>query len=240
MHRSIEYQQNRGNKTHGKWTTLRDFNVLETELARNVHVAVKALCMEERTVKPKRRNAQSVLWRDTTQLCAVQRKFSEDWKKKRMSYWVSSQWSIPERERNRGEQPRSTLWNSQDPWHAKILVNGKLVFWLNLIHIQQVALTIFYLPSSWLMFDCCLIVVVSMVWDLASLMFFSYSSRSLKWLSTGASFVVATSCFKYMGYNTCLHFMITVLNLKLCFATDVLTERSGSLSEPGSIFSILI
>ena len=36
------------------------------------------------------------------------------------------------------------------------------------------------------------------------------------------------------------HFMIDVLNLKLCFATDVLTERSGSLSEPGSIFSILI
>ena len=48
--------------------------------------------------------------------------------------------------------------------------------------------------------------------------------------------MVATSCFKYMGYNTCFHFMIVVLNLKLCFATDVLTERSGSLSEPGSIF----
>ena len=29
--------------------------------------------------------------------------------------------------------------------------------------------------------------------------------------------------------------MIDVLNLKLCFATDVLTERLGSLSEPGSI-----
>ena len=29
--------------------------------------------------------------------------------------------------------------------------------------------------------------------------------------------------------------MIDVLNLKLCFATDVLTERSGSLSEPVSI-----
>ena len=52
--------------------------------------------------------------------------------------------------------------------------------------------------------------------------------------------MVVTSCFKYMGYNTCFHFMINVLNLKLCFATDVLTERSGSLSEPGSIFSILI
>ena len=52
--------------------------------------------------------------------------------------------------------------------------------------------------------------------------------------------MVATSYFKYMGYNTCFHFMIAVLNLKLCFATDVLTERSGSLSEPGSIFSILI
>ena len=52
--------------------------------------------------------------------------------------------------------------------------------------------------------------------------------------------MVATSCFKYMGYNTSFHFMIDVLNLKLCFATDVVTERSGSLSEPGSIFSILI
>ena len=49
--------------------------------------------------------------------------------------------------------------------------------------------------------------------------------------------MVATSCFKYMGHNICFHFMIDVLNLKLCFATDVLTERSGSLSEPGSIFS---
>ena len=48
--------------------------------------------------------------------------------------------------------------------------------------------------------------------------------------------MVATSCLKYMGYNTFFHFMIDVLNLKLCFATDVLTERSGSLSEPGSIF----
>ena len=49
--------------------------------------------------------------------------------------------------------------------------------------------------------------------------------------------MVARSCFKYMGYNTLFfHFTIDVLNLKLCFATDVLTERSGSLSEPGSIF----
>ena len=48
--------------------------------------------------------------------------------------------------------------------------------------------------------------------------------------------MVATNCFKYMGYNTIFHFMIFVLNLKLCFAKDVLTERSGSLSEPGSIF----
>ena len=59
------------------------------------------------------------------------------------------------------------------------------------------------------------------------------------------SFVVATSCFKYMGYNIFFffflhffsiffHFMIDVLNLY--FATDALTERSGSLSEPGSIF----
>ena len=55
--------------------------------------------------------------------------------------------------------------------------------------------------------------------------------------------MVATSCFKYMGYityNTFFHFMIDVLNLKLCFATDVLTERSGSLSEPGPFLSILI
>ena len=49
--------------------------------------------------------------------------------------------------------------------------------------------------------------------------------------------MVARSCFKYMAYNTLFfHFTIDVLNLKLCFATDVLTERSGSLSEPGSIF----
>ena len=60
-----------GNKPHGKWTTLRDFNVLETGLARNVHAVVKALCTEERTVQPKRRNAKSVLWRDTTQLCDI-------------------------------------------------------------------------------------------------------------------------------------------------------------------------
>ena len=36
--------------------------------------------------------------------------------------------------------------------------------------------------------------------------------------------------------KTKFHFMIDLLNLKLCFATDVLTERSGSLSELGSIF----
>ena len=30
--------------------------------------------------------------------------------------------------------------------------------------------------------------------------------------------------------------MIDVLKLKLRFATDILTEWSGSLSEPGSIF----
>ena len=52
--------------------------------------------------------------------------------------------------------------------------------------------------------------------------------------------MVVTSCFRYMGYNSFSHFMIDVLNLKLCFVTDVLTERSGSLSEPGSIFFILI
>ena len=48
--------------------------------------------------------------------------------------------------------------------------------------------------------------------------------------------MVVTSCFGYMSYNNFSHFMIDVLNLKLRFATDVLTERSGSLSEPGSIF----
>ena len=48
--------------------------------------------------------------------------------------------------------------------------------------------------------------------------------------------MVVTSCFRYMGYNNFSHFMIDVLNLKLHFVTDVLTERSGSLSEPGSIF----
>ena len=48
--------------------------------------------------------------------------------------------------------------------------------------------------------------------------------------------MVITSCFRYMGYNNFSHFMIDVLNLKLCFVTDVQTERSGSLSEPGSIF----
>ena len=71
---------------------------------------------------------------------------------------------------------------------------------------------------------------------------FDYSSRSLKRLGTGASFVVVTSCFRYMDYKNISHFMIdaTVLNLKLCFVTDVLTERSGSLSEPGSILFILI
>ena len=47
--------------------------------------------------------------------------------------------------------------------------------------------------------------------------------------------MVVTSCFRYMGYNNFYHFMIDVLNLKLRFATDVLTEKSGSLSEPGSI-----
>ena len=52
--------------------------------------------------------------------------------------------------------------------------------------------------------------------------------------------MVVTSCFRYMGYNNCSHFMTDVLNLKLRFATDVLMERSGLLSEPGSIFFILI
>ena len=48
--------------------------------------------------------------------------------------------------------------------------------------------------------------------------------------------MVVMRCFRYMGYNNFSHFMIDVLNLKPCFATDVLTERSGSLSEPGTIF----
>ena len=71
-------------------------------------------------------------------------------------------------------------------------------------------------------------------------MMLDYSSRSLKRLGTGASFVVVTSCFRYMDYKNISHFMIDVLNLKLCFVTDVLTERSGSLSKPGSILFILI
>ena len=41
----------------------------------------------------------------------------------------------------------------------------QLVFWLNLIYIQQVGLSIFYLSGSWLMFYCCLIVVFFMVWS---------------------------------------------------------------------------
>ena len=40
----------------------------------------------------------------------------------------------------------------------------------------------------------------------------------------------------YTGYNTFSSFMIDVLKLKLRFATDVLTERSDSFSEPGLIF----
>ena len=41
--------------------------------------------------------------------------------------------------------------------------------------------------------------------------------------------MVATSCFKYMGYNTFFHFTIDVLNLKLCFATDVVNSNSKTL-----------
>ena len=52
--------------------------------------------------------------------------------------------------------------------------------------------------------------------------------------------MVVTSCFRYMGYKKNSHFMTGILNLKLHFITDVLMERSGSLSEPGSIFFILI
>ena len=52
--------------------------------------------------------------------------------------------------------------------------------------------------------------------------------------------MVVMSCFRYMGYKKKNHFMIDVLNLKLRFVTDVLTERSVSLSEPSSIFFILI
>ena len=52
--------------------------------------------------------------------------------------------------------------------------------------------------------------------------------------------MVATSCFSIIQVITFFYFMIDVLKLKLRFATDVLTERSGSLSEPGSIFSVLI
>ena len=49
--------------------------------------------------------------------------------------------------------------------------------------------------------------------------------------------MVVMSCFRYIWVIKNSHFMINVLNLKLHFATDVLTERSGLLSEPGSIFS---
>ena len=105
---------------------MRDFSVLETELSRNVHAVVKALFMEERTVQPKRRNAESVLLRDSMQLCAAQRKLSKDWQKKRMSYWVSSQRVIPERAKLRGTASVNSL-ELQDPWHAKIWVNAKKV-----------------------------------------------------------------------------------------------------------------
>ena len=44
--------------------------------------------------------------------------------------------------------------------------------------------------------------------------------------------MVATSCFSFIF----LHFMIEALKFKPRFTTDVLTKRSGSLSEPGSPF----
>ena len=46
--------------------------------------------------------------------------------------------------------------------------------------------------------------------------------------------------FPIYGLYHLFSFHDCCVELKLCFATDVLTERSGSLSEPGSIFSILI
>ena len=44
-----------------------------------------------------------------------------------MSYWVSSQRSIPERERNRGEQPQSTLWNSKTRGTQKSWSTAKML-----------------------------------------------------------------------------------------------------------------
>ena len=49
--------------------------------------------------------------------------------------------------------------------------------------------------------------------------------------------MVVTSCFRYTGYNNFSHFMIDVLNLKLCFVTDVLTERSVRYPSPAPFFS---
>ena len=49
---------------------------------------VRAPCMEERTVQPNRRNAENVLWKGTTQLCATHTKLSKDWKKNVTQYGV--------------------------------------------------------------------------------------------------------------------------------------------------------
>ena len=83
--------------------------------------------MEERTVQPKKQNAKNILWRDTMQRCATQRKLSKDWKKKRMSYWVSSQRLNPEREWNGEGTTSVNSLELQDPWHANIQVNGKKI-----------------------------------------------------------------------------------------------------------------
>ena len=92
------------------------------------------------------------------------------------------------------------------------------------------------------MFYCCLIVVV--LWfDLAV-----RSGVADVWLFFTFAWTIrcrgqlrgSHGLFRYMDYNNFSHFVIDVLNLGLCFVTDVLTERSGSLSEPGSILFILV
>ena len=67
---------------------------------------------------------------------------------------------------------------------------------------------------------------------------FHYFSRSLKSIKHSVQLRGSHELFQiYALYQLCVfHFTIDVLNLKLCFATDVLIERSGSLFEPGSIF----
>ena len=124
VHRSVEYQQNRGNKTNGKWTTQRDFSIPDTELARNVHEAGESPIYGRKDCPAKEAEFQKCFVKG--QLCATQRKLSEDWQKKRMSYWVSTQWSIPERAKLKGTASVNSL-ELQDLWHTKIWVNHRKV-----------------------------------------------------------------------------------------------------------------